>query len=291
MGTPPADAPPADWYPDPAEQGELRYWDGESWTDGVVKGGQVVEDPLRPEAVKAAWEQRRDRRAPWPARVAVLALAGAVAASLLAAALGVVAHGLSGGSDFVALLASQAGLWVALLLTCWGVSRRYGNGDVPHDYALRFRRSDVAVGLGLSVLARLLAVAVVVPVVVLLGEPVQGNVQPVDKVAAGPAGAAVLVVFLLVGAPLVEELFFRGLLQRALETRLAAPAAIALQALVFGLAHLSVQLGAANLAIFAVTAVGGLVLGAAARHYHRLGPSIATHSWFNVLPAVAVVLT
>lgn len=28
--------PPAAWYPDPADQSRLRYWDGSAWTDHVA---------------------------------------------------------------------------------------------------------------------------------------------------------------------------------------------------------------------------------------------------------------
>lgn len=31
--SPPVSATPADWYPDPAGQARLRYWDGTAWTD------------------------------------------------------------------------------------------------------------------------------------------------------------------------------------------------------------------------------------------------------------------
>jgi hypothetical protein len=40
-------APPGqpDWLPDPTGRFESRYWDGTSWTQAVMKGGQVDTDP------------------------------------------------------------------------------------------------------------------------------------------------------------------------------------------------------------------------------------------------------
>lgn len=38
--------PPADWHPDPTGRHELRYWDGESWTEHVADGGEQGRDPL-----------------------------------------------------------------------------------------------------------------------------------------------------------------------------------------------------------------------------------------------------
>ena len=36
---------PADWYPDPYGRHELRYWDGEMWTDHVSSNGKQSTDP------------------------------------------------------------------------------------------------------------------------------------------------------------------------------------------------------------------------------------------------------
>jgi uncharacterized protein YxjI len=37
---------PADWYPDPNGRFELRYWNGNAWTDHVSTGGQQSTDPV-----------------------------------------------------------------------------------------------------------------------------------------------------------------------------------------------------------------------------------------------------
>ena len=36
---------PAGWYADPANRFELRYWDGDKWTEYVSRGGQQFTDP------------------------------------------------------------------------------------------------------------------------------------------------------------------------------------------------------------------------------------------------------
>ena len=41
----PAPAVPSGWYADPSGRFEIRYWDGESWTEHVSRGGQQSTDP------------------------------------------------------------------------------------------------------------------------------------------------------------------------------------------------------------------------------------------------------
>ncbi len=38
--------PPADWYPDPVGRHQLRYWDGQRWTEHVADHGDASVDPL-----------------------------------------------------------------------------------------------------------------------------------------------------------------------------------------------------------------------------------------------------
>lgn len=48
LGRPHKPAPtPADWYPDPTERHEWRYWDGASWTAQVSDEGTTSTDPIR----------------------------------------------------------------------------------------------------------------------------------------------------------------------------------------------------------------------------------------------------
>jgi hypothetical protein len=36
---------PAGWYPDPSGRFEMRYWDGDKWTEHVSRAGQTYTDP------------------------------------------------------------------------------------------------------------------------------------------------------------------------------------------------------------------------------------------------------
>ncbi|HEX7589626.1 MAG TPA: DUF2510 domain-containing protein [Demequinaceae bacterium] len=43
MTTPPSSLPPANWYPDPQTPGQLRYWDGQRWTQHVHPAQQAAQ--------------------------------------------------------------------------------------------------------------------------------------------------------------------------------------------------------------------------------------------------------
>ncbi|MGD0082261.1 MAG: CPBP family intramembrane glutamic endopeptidase [Acidimicrobiales bacterium] len=101
----------------------------------------------------------------------------------------------------------------------------------------------------------------------------------------------VLMLLVCIGSPVVEELFFRGLLLRGLLGKLAPlgerrgpAAAIVITGIVFGLVHFE-DLQFLGLASF------GMVLAYLAYRTGRLGPSIIAHVAFNSATVVAILLT
>jgi len=92
-----------------------------------------------------------------------------------------------------------------------------------------------------------------------------------------------LAIVVVVGAPVVEELFFRGLVLRSLQRRFGDVWAVVGSAMLFGVAHFEpLQLPAL---------VGlGVVLGVMAVYNKRLGPSIFAHAGFNLVTMIALAL-
>jgi hypothetical protein len=45
VAAPATPAVPANWYADPSGRFELRYWDGNAWTEHVSRAGQQYTDP------------------------------------------------------------------------------------------------------------------------------------------------------------------------------------------------------------------------------------------------------
>ncbi len=276
-----APLPQPGWYPDPAGRHAHRWWAGATWTDSVADGDRRGTDPRPPRGT--------DQRAVLPGRAGWYALAGVVAAPLLATAGLLAARQLAPASLVLRLLLSQAGLWTALLGACVLASRRWGTGRLRVDYGIDLRRADVGRGLVVALGARAVVLVATVLLVALAPRLVGTNTGIFDVVRADRAALVALAVLTVVGAPLVEETFFRGLLLRSLRSRLGAPLAVAVQALAFGAAHVDPSRGWRNVGVVLALVLAGTALGAAAEHYRRLGPGMWAHAWFNLLP-VAVLL-
>jgi membrane protease YdiL (CAAX protease family) len=106
------------------------------------------------------------------------------------------------------------------------------------------------------------------------------------ETAHGPK-LAVLAVTALVVAPVVEELFFRGLLLRSLQRRVSAPTAVVLSALAFGLAHVVFDWGS-GVVLPALVALG-MLSGIFAVRTGNLSRSILLHAGFNLVAVLAVL--
>lgn len=179
------------------------------------------------------------------------------------------------------------GLWAGLVGGVVVFSRFRGSGRLTDDVGLSIRWPiDLAVGVVAGVGTQL----VLIPLLYLPFEQADPTLRhrleaPAKTDTAGVHGAwqiALLIVFLSVGAPIVEELFFRGLLLRSLARWLGPIGGVIGSALVFGLAHFELlQLPA--LILF------GLILGVLAQRSGRLGPGIVAHAAFNAVTVVSLV--
>ena len=218
--------------------------------------------------------------------------AGILASQFLAAVCTVVAMGLAGWTS-----AEDVPMWgLALLqLPLWAgwvgalvVAGRKGDGVVA-EFGFRAEWLDVPVGLALGVALQLVVLPLLyLPVLALLGKDNEDLSEPAKELAGranGGTGWLLLLLLVGIGAPVVEELFYRGLLQRALLKRgLPAWASVVLGAAVFAAMHLE-ALQFLGLFVF------GLVAGVLAHRTGRLGPSVAAHVGFNVTTVVTLWLT
>lgn len=185
---------------------------------------------------------------------------------------------------------SQMGLWIGLVGAPVVATRRKGSGSLATDFGWRFRWVDVALGAAVAVLA----LVVIVPVVGLLLRPLLGDPdvsQPVKDLVDEAHGPALLglVLIAVVGAPLVEELFFRGLLLRSIEKRVGVGWAIAGSSVFFGLSHPNDLPAEAQVLVMVALAALAVALATVVVKTGRLGAAIVAHALFNAVNlAVAV---
>ena len=193
-------------------------------------------------------------------------------------------------SDDVSLWAAgllQLPLWVGLLGVPLWATKTKGSGSLERDFGLRMRWGDPLRGLGFGILAQIGFVIVMPPLYRLMGIDADKIGETADKLgerATTPAGAICLFVIVVLAAPVIEELAYRGLWLRAAERRWGTSAAIVVSSVVFGLVHFQ-PYDTPILIGF------GLVLAGLAAHYRRLGPSIWAHAAFNLAAFVTIVST
>ena len=182
---------------------------------------------------------------------------------------------------------TQIGLWTGMVGAVVFASRRKGAGRLGDDFGFRARWSDIGFGLAVAFVVQLFVLpAIAFLLQPLLGEPeVSGPVRDLIEESKGPAYVGLL-LSVAVGAPIVEELFFRGLLLRSLQRRFGNALAIGLSAVAFGLAHGStLPVDAVILVMVSLTAFGAILAGLAIRT-GRLGPGIVAHAAFNLITIV-----
>jgi uncharacterized protein len=276
------------WFVDPFRRHTYRYWNGDIWTEHVYSDS-YGRDVL-------SIDNQEDLRAPDGAwRASFGSLTFSVVGLVIAFALSflfVLPLLLSGhpGGNLTLLVVSEAGLWAGLFGTCVLTSRRYGTGRVRTDFRVRFRWVDLLIGFVGAIIARCFATLVLEPFIHVARTA--GNPdQSLDSVTQlGTSGWIVLIALTCIGAPLFEELFFRGLLQGQLVERFGPGIGIAVTSVVFGAVHIANDPGVAGLLLALSVGAAGVVLGVVRHLTGRLGSSIATHSLFNVTAMIALVL-
>lgn len=208
---------------------------------------------------------------------------------ILAGIFGVIAILVTGEEEGPGLLVgSFLGLWLPLVAAAILASYAFGTRSPKRDLGLSIRPEDLWIGVVVGLIGLVAATAVQLalsPFEHLTGT----NTNFIEEQSKTLFGAIVVVVSTLIGAPIVEELFFRGLVQRAL-ARLGM-LAVVIQALVFGLIHVTPEEGLGNVGIVLGVGTFGLVLGLAVRRYGRLGPAIVGHTVFNAAAVIPILLS
>lgn len=172
--------------------------------------------------------------------------------------------------------------WLGLLGWPLWATWRKGRGPMI-DLDLRLDAVRVRAGLGYGLLGLLLAGLTGAITMIVRGEPLSSAAGEVAQQLAGQPGALLLlIVVAVIGAPIVEEIAFRGLLQRSLLKRgIPAWVAIGISALAFATFHLEWE--RVN-----VLFVVGVVMGVVARR-HGTGAAIIAHAVNNAVASLGIL--
>ena len=195
--------------------------------------------------------------------------------------------------DPARLVITQVPFWAATVGGLYWISRREGERFGPF-VRWGFKPPDALVGLvagfglhwGVNLLYRAL------DSVGVSGDPSE-SARKLVEASPGVLGKVTLVVMVSVGAPLVEELYYRGVAQRTavelaggtaapcVNRRSALGAAIGIGAVAvfFALSHIN---SGADLIQVPGLVLVGVVLGTLTWRFDRLGASIVTHGVFNL---------
>jgi membrane protease YdiL (CAAX protease family) len=187
------------------------------------------------------------------------------------------------GLPLWAITALQIPLWIGLLGAVWIAAGRRIEG-LRERMGFTMRKRDVPSGLALGVVAQVILVPLLYTVIFwFIGDrDVASDARSLTDRADSIVGVALLLVGVGLVAPVVEELFFRGLLQSTLERSAGANAGLVTASLVFATVHFQVLQ-------FPALFLFGLIAGLLMQRQGRLGGAIWTHIGFNMTTLVALL--
>ena len=192
------------------------------------------------------------------------------------------------GRTFLAVVLQNVGIVAAL----WLISVLKGQHSIVRDFgfpaAPSLRPTVVGVWVGAGVGGSVVVNLLLWPIE-RIGH-LQETTQDVARTVTHARGLALVLLFvaIVLVAPIVEELLFRGVLLRSLQRRFSTPVAVFLSALAFGAAH--IPGGGQAYALVPGLVLLGLVSGVLAARSGDLTRSICLHVGFNFLSWLFLVL-
>lgn len=213
-----------------------------------------------------------------------------IGGTLLAAPAMIALLGASLGDDLTIpqLSAASAATWVVMIAALIIASRRFGTGRPLADFGATFRPIDL-VGIPLGVVTQVALVPwLYMPLRAVWpdtfsSERIEERAQDLADRAGGWT-TVLLAIVVVIGAPLVEEFVYRGLLQRSVSAAVGTGIGLVSTSAWFALIHFSpVEYPGLFLA--------GLVFGGCVALTGRIGPAIVTHAAFNATGLIVVLQT
>ena len=187
-------------------------------------------------------------------------------------------------TSLVVFIGANVGLWLAYLAGSILISRRLGRGPRT-DFDVRIidgweAAESVMIGIGLQLIALPLLYGLMGRFIdVDPGESARMIVDLVD----GPLDVVLLTFAVVLVAPVVEEIFYRGVFLPALANAAGPIVGVTGSALIFALVH-------QQLVVIPGLTLFGLVVAWQTATTGRIGPAIVTHMAFNATTVVQLLL-
>lgn len=260
---------PPGWYPDPWRPGATRLWDGAQWT-GWTSPAVALHTPVDPPSPTFA-----PQGAVW---VIVATVAAIFLARFIGTELDYRGAGLATAVFYLIIFSGMFG-------AAYGVSRRFGTGSLAADFGMRIRTIDI--GWGLVALFASFVARVAFAIAVGVDDQVTRDLG--DGLRDHTDVLVVFAIAALIGAPLFEELVFRGVIQRSI-TKVAGPwVGVIGQGVLFGFYHVVGAFDLTSVFYVGSLSVIGIVLGIVADRTGRLGAGMITHCLSNALALIAIL--
>jgi len=181
---------------------------------------------------------------------------------------------------------------VGQVLWPWLVSKWKGRG-MRLDWRWEFKAIDIAIAIGLVILMQLTALAAGEFMSRIVDLQDAGTASNTDILtdSKGSLWMIVVIFAVVIGAPISEELMFRGLILRAFEKRMGLVMGVVISTILFAVIHVNGQhiFSDGQIVLWAQIFPVGAILGIAAAKFNRLGPPIIAHVLFNLTSTVAVL--
>jgi membrane protease YdiL (CAAX protease family) len=260
---------------------------GGQGADGAYVGGLGALD--EPPAAPAATVPRRKRRPRWGCGDVGWAILIELSLEFL---IGVPLIRAFPSTSAAVVVIGASVVWVSLggwSLFCSWVK---GLGTVKLDFRWAFRWFDVFIGFGLFVLMELIGIVLYIFRQLVDAKSATNTQVLKDQVKGGASWGFVIVALLVaVGAPIVEELFFRGLTYTAFTKRFGRVVGVIASASIFGLMHYQPGPLVPTLFLILNITLFGVVLALSRMYFDRTGPGVCAHMLFNLLPTLIILAT
>ena len=170
------------------------------------------------------------------------------------------------------------------------VSRWKGLGPAA-DWGWRAVWADLGIGAGVGVAMVIGAGLVSFALGMAVSLEDQGEASNTEFLqdAANTPWIVPMILMVVIGAPISEELFFRGLVLRTVQKRFGLAIGVAASSVLFTAVHFQGGTWQGAVVLLGSLSVVGTCLGVLAAKTGRLGPSIAAHMTFNLI-GVALTL-